>query len=534
MRRETCGLAFAPDGGPFARADGAFTLDRLPAGVGRAHRVRMRASLDPRPVSAVLICAALVALSAPMDAQQWPSFRGADASGVEAAGQPPLTWDVASGTNVAWRTPIPGLGHSSPVVWGDRIFVTTAVPLPGLGGDAGATTDGTVILKEVGSIPTNTRHAWRLYCLDRATGRVLWERTAHEGMPKVKRHAKASQASATPVTDGTHVVAMMGSEGLYAFDIHGAPLWTRDLGRLDVGYVDDRKEEWSPGSSPVIHDGLVIVQNDRHTDSYVVAFDVRTGQEKWRVGRDEMPSWATPTVVDGPRPTIVTNSPRFIRGHEAATGRELWRVEEGGQVKVPTPVVFEDLVIVTGGWPNGGRPIIAIRAATGAVAWKLERGSSYTPTPVVYQGVLYVCIDNGVLSAYDPRTGKRHYQRRIAPDSGGFSASPVAAAGRIYFPSEDGVMFVVRAGTRFELLARNDMKAMLLATPAVVGDTLLVRTRSHLVALQQTADQQRRARADAATRPASRIAGRTLKARPAAGRERPAARPATRQAPLMQ
>jgi outer membrane protein assembly factor BamB len=233
----------------------------------------------------------------------------------------------------------------------------------------------------------------------------------------------------------------------------------------------------------VIHDGLVIVQNDRHADSYVVAFDVKTGQEKWRVGRDEMPSWATPVVAGGARATVVTNSPRFIRGHDATTGRELWRVEEGSQVKVPTPVVFEDLVIVTGGWPTGGRPIIAIRMATGEVAWKLERGSSYTPTPLVYQGVLYVCVDNGVLSAYDARTGRRHYQQRIAPDAGGFSASPVAAAGRIYLASEDGVLFVVRAGTTFELLARNDMKAMVLATPAVVGDTLIVRTRSHLVAI---------------------------------------------------
>jgi outer membrane protein assembly factor BamB len=444
-----------------------------------------RASRSLTP-ALILGSALTLAFATAAAAQRWPSFRGPDASGVEAAGQPPLTWDVAAGTNVAWRTPIPGLGHSSPVVWDDRVFVTSAVPLPALGGDAGAATDSTVILQKVGSIPTNTRHAWRLYCLDRATGRVLWERTAHEGMPKVKRHAKASQASATPVTDGRHVVAMMGSEGLYAFDMQGAPLWTKDLGRLDVGYVDDKNEEWGPGSSPVIHDGLVIVQNDRHTDSYVVAFDVRTGQERWRVGRDEMPSWATPLVHRGARTTIVTNSPKAIRGHDAATGRELWQVADGTQVKVPTPVVFEDLVIVTGGWPPGGRPIFAIKAATGEIAWKLDRGSPYTTTPVVYQGVLYVCVDNGVLSAYDARTGQRHYQHRIARDAGAFSASPVAAAGRLYLPSEDGVMFVVRAGRRFELLARNDMQEMLLATPAVVGDLMLVRTRTHVVALRGT------------------------------------------------
>jgi outer membrane protein assembly factor BamB len=233
----------------------------------------------------------------------------------------------------------------------------------------------------------------------------------------------------------------------------------------------------------VIHDGLVIVQNDRHADSYVAAFDVATGQEKWRVGRDEMPSWATPLVHRGARTTVITNSPKAIRGHDAATGKELWQVADGTQVKVPTPVVFEDLVIVTGGWPTGGRPIFAIRAATGEVAWKLERGSPYTTTPLVYQGVLYVMVDNGVLSAYDARTGRRFYQQRLARDAGGFSASPVAAAGRVYLPSEDGVVFVVRAGRSYQLLARNDMKAMLLATPAIAGDTLFVRTRSHLVAL---------------------------------------------------
>jgi outer membrane protein assembly factor BamB len=430
----------------------------------------------------VIVLAAL-ALAQPAAAQRWPSFRGADAGGVEAAGTPPLTWDLGAGTNVAWSTPIPGLGHSSPVVWGDRVFVTSAVPLPAAGGDAAAAADAAVNLGDGGSVPVTSRHAWRLYCLDRATGRIRWERTAHEGVPRVKRHAKASMASASPATDGSRVVAMMGSEGLYAFDVDGRPLWTKDLGRLNQGYVDDPTAEWSPGSSPIIHDGLVIVQNDRHADSYVAAFDVATGVEKWRVAHDEMPSWATPLVHRGARTTIVTNSPKAIRGHDPATGRELWSVPEGSQVKVPTPVTFEDLVIVTGGWPNGGRPIFAIRAATGEVVWKLERGSSYTPTPLVYQGVLYVCIDNGVLSAYDPRTGRRHYQERLASDAGNFSASPVAAAGRLYIASEDGDVFVVKAGTRFERLARNSMNEMLLATPAIVGDQLLVRTRGHVVAI---------------------------------------------------
>ncbi|HXE81637.1 MAG TPA: PQQ-binding-like beta-propeller repeat protein [Vicinamibacterales bacterium] len=405
----------------------------------------------------------------------WPSFRGPGAAGVANSATPPITWDLESGRHVVWSTEIPGLGHSSPVVWGDRVFVTTAVRVTPSGEPARDDVDPASAMR--------APHAWRLYCLDRRTGRVVWERTAHQGVPRVKHHAKASHASATPATDGTHVVALMGSEGLFTYDMNGTLVWKRDLGRLNQGYVDDPTDEWGPASSPVLHNGMVIVQNDRHSDSFIAAFDVRTGEQRWRVGRDEMPSWATPVLHRGSRETLVTNSPKHIRGHDPATGRELWRIEDGTQVKVPSPVVAGDLIIVTGGWPTGGRPIFAIRAATGEIAWQVERGSSYTPTPVVYDGLLYVCVDNGILAAYDVRTGERIYQHRIARDAGGFSASPVAAAGRLYLASEDGVLYVVRAGRTFELLARNDMGEMVLATPAISGSLLLVRTRTRVVAL---------------------------------------------------
>jgi outer membrane protein assembly factor BamB len=435
---------------------------------------------------AAALLAAVITVSVGASDRDWPSFRGAGTAGV-AGGAPPTEWDLGRGLNVAWSRPIPGHGHSSPIVWGDRIFVTSAVPLPASVASGGVTVLGSsaaVNSDEYRIVEARSPHAWRLYCLNRADGTIVWERTAHEGVPKVKRHAKASQASATAATDGTHVVAMMGSEGLFAYDMDGRLLWKQDLGKLDHGYVDDPTDEWGPSSSPVIHDGMVIVQNDRQRDSYVAAFDVRTGDLRWRTGRDEMPSWSTPVVHRGARTTLVTNSPRFVRGHDAQTGRELWRVEDGTQVKVPSPVVAGDLVIVTGGYPTGGRPILGIRAATGEVVWKLERGSPYTPTPLVYQGVLYVAIDNGIFAAYEAATGKQLYQRRIARDAGGFSASPVAAGGRIYLAGEDGAVFVIRAGRTFELLARNDMREMCLATPAVSGDLLLVRTRTRLYALR--------------------------------------------------
>ncbi|MPZ20804.1 MAG: PQQ-binding-like beta-propeller repeat protein [Luteitalea sp.] len=421
---------------------------------------------------------------------RWPSFRGVDATGVAETGNPPARWDVENGRNVAWTTPIPGVGHSSPIVWGDRVFVTTAVMLEDdARRDAPAENAKPAPAANPLEAPVTDNdkpHAWRLYCLDRKDGRVLWERTAHQGIPRIKRHPKTTHASATPASDGVHVVAMMGSEGLYAYDFDGRQLWKQDLGALDVGLVEDPTDQWGPASSPIIHGGRVIVQNDRHKNSFVAPFDVKTGREVWRVDRDELPAWSTPVVHPSAEPRLITNSPHFIRGHDPETGKELWRVPAEAEVKVVTPVIAGDLIIVTGGWPLGGQPIFGIRAATGEVEWKVDRGSTYTTTPIVYQGILCIVADNGVLAAYDVKTGERLYQQRIARDAGGFSASPVAAAGRVYFTSEDGVVYVARAGKVFELLARNDMPEMCLATPAITGDMLIVRTRGHLYALRES------------------------------------------------
>lgn len=432
---------------------------------------------------------AVLAVSA-THAQQWPSFRGEGGSGVAAVGSPPVTWDVAASRNVAWSTPIPGLAHSSPVVWGDRVFLTTAVNVTGEGPDL---TDRAV---EIQGARDMGRHQWKVYSLDRRTGRVLWERMVHEGVPRVKRHGKASHASASPATNGAYVVVSMGSEGLYCFDMEGTLQWKQDLGVLDVGMVQDPTAQWGPGSSPIIDGDLVIVQDDRQRSqqSYLIAFDLRTGKERWRSKRDEMPAWSTPVVhKSATRQTIVTNASRYIRGYDDRDGREVWQLADtqaqppagigDGQVKVSTPILAGDLAIVTGGWPSGARPIYAIRVADGTLAWKVDRGSPYTPTPIVYEDLLYVVTDNGVLATYDITTGTRLYQRRIAEGAGGFSASPVAAAGRVYFTSEDGVVHVVRAGRTFELLASNDMREVCMATPAIANEMLLVRTRTRLYGL---------------------------------------------------
>jgi outer membrane protein assembly factor BamB len=308
----------------------------------------------------------------------------------------------------------------------------------------------------------------------------------------MKRHVKASHASATPATDGRAIVALMGSEGLFCFDLEGKQKWRVDLGVMDVGLVDDPSYQWGPASSPVIFENRVIVQNDRHKDASLAAYDLATGKELWRTAHDEYPSWATPAIVRTAKGTeIVTNAGKHIRGFDPATGRELWRLSDNNtQVKVPTPVVAGDLVIVTGGYPPGGRPIYAIRpGGTGMltqdrIAWQTDRGAPYTGTPLVHEGIVYACTDNGILSAYDAKTGQRIYQQRISAEASGFSASPIAAAGRLYLASEEGDVFVVEAGRSFKLLATNRMGEITMATPAASGDLLIVRTRTQLIGLR--------------------------------------------------
>ena len=430
----------------------------------------------------------LVAAGATLDAQNWPSFRGTDASGVAAAAaRPPVAWDVGTSRNVAWKTPIPGLAHSSPIVWGDRVYVTTAVSEAGRASVRTGDSDKAGIDSAADTGP----HTWRLIAVDKRTGKVLWDRAVHRGRPRMKRHVKASHASATPATDGRRLVALLDSERLFCFDMEGKLRWRQDLGVMDVGLVDDPTYQWGPASSPIIFENLAIVQNDRHKDSFVAAYDIETGKEVWRAAHDEYPSWATPVVMSrGGRSEVVINAGKFIRGLDARTGRELWRLSDNlTQVKVPTPVSSGELAIVTGGYPGGGRPIYAIRPGgsgelgADALAWRTDRGPPYTGTPIVYQGILYVCTDNGILTAYEAATGARIYQQRISPRAAGFSASAVAADGRLYFTSEDGDIFIVRAGRTFELLASNPMHEVVMATPAVSGNMLIVRTVSQLVGL---------------------------------------------------
>ena len=440
--------------------------------------------------SFTVIVALVAVFGSGLSGREWPAFRGGAASGV-GAGTPPVSWNVAAGTNVRWRTAIPGMGHSSPIVSGPRVFVTTAVP--SAGGPTSVTL-GDSSRAGIDSARDSGRYEWRLLALDSASGKVVWSTVAHTGVPRSKRHVKASHASATPATNGQVVVALMGSEGLFCFNAaDGALRWRQDLGVMDVGLVDDPTYQWGPASSPVIAGDLVLVQNDQHKGSALAAYDVASGKLMWSSPHQDMPSWATPLVTNvGGRSIAITNSPTRIRAHDVRTGRELWHMEDGAQVKVPSPVLSGSHVIVTGGYAPGTRPTWAIPLsvkpnAQGAIAsssatWTIERGSSYTSTPVVYQGLLYMVTDAGILSTYDVATGARVYQQRLTAGAG-ISASPVAAGGRVYFASEDGDVFVVRVGRTFELLATNAMGSVTMATPAIDGNRLYIRTATHLVAI---------------------------------------------------
>jgi outer membrane protein assembly factor BamB len=420
----------------------------------------------------------------------WPSFRGPQASGIAEKQNLPDRWDAKSGENIVWRTAIPGLAHSSPVVWENKIFVTSAVSSdpkatfrPGLYGDGDASKDRSV-------------HRWMIYAIDKRTGKITWERVAHQGEPVDKRHIKSTYANSSPATDGRIVVAWFGSQGVYAYDLKGRFLWKVDLGRIDLGAYDIPTYEWGPASSPIIWNGLVILQCDTQNDSFLLALDAATGKTVWKTDRDELPSWGTPTIATtATGPVLVANASNFIRGYDPSTGKELWRLGGSSKITAPTPVFGEGLFVVASG-RGPERPIFVVRpnargdltlpdgkTASDSIVWSRTGRGSYMPTPLIYNGVLYVLANNGLFDAYDLRTGNELYRQRLTTVGSGFSASPVAADGRIYLANEDGEILVIAAGEKFNHLATNSMGELLMATPALSDGVMYVRSSTSLFAI---------------------------------------------------
>ena len=441
--------------------------------------------------SHALVALCLVSAVSVSAQQNWPAFRGANAAGV-ADGQPTaVKWNAPANENVAWKTPVPGVAVSSPIVWGDRVFVSTAVSSdPNQNIRTGQYGD-------VEPINDSSKHTWRLISIDKKSGKVIWDKVAHEGVPKTKRHPKSSQASATPVTNGKVVVVSFGSEGLYAYDFDGKQLWTKDLGVLNAGWFFDPDYEWGIGSSPIIYKDMVILQCDIQRNSFLVALDAATGTQKWRTPREEIPSWSTPTILESNgKAEIVTQATTFTRGYDPETGKELWKLSGNSEIAIPTPIVGPGFVLVTNGY-RGVQPIFAIKpGATGditlkkdetknaSIAWSTNRGGPYIPTPVIYGDQLYVLLNNGVLASYKVATGEQVYQKRLGGTGGSFSASPVAADGKIYCSSEDGDVFVIKAGPEYQELAKNPIGEVLMATPAVSDGLLIFRGLKNVYAIK--------------------------------------------------
>ncbi len=424
---------------------------------------------------------ALIGFALPATAQEnWPQFRGLGAAGVSARPLP-TKWDKT--TNIVWSLDIPGRGWSSPVVWGDKIFVTavlndkTPTPRPGL-----------YIQDLNGKIPPG-EHVWKLYCIDFNTGKPIWDKVVHQGNPGEPIHLKNTYASETPVTDGANVYVYFGNLGLYCYDMKGTLVWSKTIAPRKT------RMGWGTGSSPALHEDRVYLVNDNDEKSSLAAYDKKTGEEVWKIDRDEKSTWGTPLVWEHKQRTeIVTAGTNKVRSY-GLDGKLLWELKGMSVISIPTPFAGPEHLYVTSGYVMDlTKPLYAIKpgaagditlkakeTSNDSIAWTQRSAGPYHPTPVMHRDRVYVLLDKGFLSCYDARTGKEIYNRqRIDPSSDKFTSSPWAAHGKIYCLSEDGDTYVIRAGDTFEVLGKNALDEMTLATPALVRGDILLRTASKL------------------------------------------------------
>lgn len=439
--------------------------------------------------SVAFLHAAVSAGSAARAGVDWPMFRGIDASGVAEGRATPATFGPGT---ARWKADVAGLGLSSPIVWGDLLCVTSAISGSK---DAGLKVG---LYGAVDSVNDDTVHEWKVMCLDKKTGKLQWQHSPHTGVPKIKRHMKSTHANSTLATDGTHLAAIFGSEGLYVYDLKGKLLWNKDLGVLDAGWFTAPAAQWEYGSSPVIYDGKVIVLADVQKDSFLAVFDVKSGKELWRTPRADVPTWGTPAVIKANgREQIVVNGWRHIGAYDLATGREIWKLRGGGDIPVPTPVFGHGLIFITNAH-GPMAPVYAIRpTATGDItlngdatsnehiAWSVPREGGYLSTPLLYGDYLYVVKYQCILTVFNAKTGERAYQQRLGTGTSACASSPVANNGRVYLGSEEGDVYVIKAGPTYEQIAINKLEAPLLASPAISEGTLYLRTKDHVMAFGQ-------------------------------------------------
>jgi len=423
---------------------------------------------------------ALFSLTTVGFAANWPQWRGPDGSGISNEKNLPAEWTPTK--NIKWKTPISGRGHSSPIVWGNKIFLTTAIEGELVPGAKAVThTAEGQVFKHPDSVGADHKHTFKVIALDRNSGKVLWESTAWEGTPYDNRHRKSSYAASTPATDGKLVYAFFGTEGLYAYDYNGKLAWKAQLGNLGTVGM-------GTGTSPILYDDFVIVQCDEENGdaSFIVALDKKTGKEVWRTPRKVQVSWSTPLLVrNAKRPELITSGTEFVISYDPATGKELWRHKGVESNAIPSPVANNDMVFLVAGFP--AKIAMAIKlggsgdlTGTPNVPWTYAKGTAYVPSPILYGDYLYLTTDRGILTCIDAKTGEVKYEGGRIPIPATFTASPVAFEGKILLTSEDGDTFIVKAGPKHEILGTNSIGEAVYASPAVADGRIFIRGEKNL------------------------------------------------------
>lgn len=451
------------------------------------------------------LLAAFLSLAATLRAEDWPQFRGAAVSGLSSETKLPAEWSADKG--VAWKAKIEGAAWSSPIVWGDKVFVTTAVA-EGRGGAAPARGDnaGDDAEKEPpkkgrrpggfggggfggGGEAPNTLYRWQVLCLDRASGKELWKQTALERKPTIPTHRTNTYASETPVTDGQRVYAYFGMCGVYCYDMTGKLLWSQDLGSYSM------RNGWGTGSSPVLAGERLFVQCDNEDKSFLVAFHAKTGEEAWRVSRSERSTWSTPYVWKNKDRTELIAVGATVRSYDPASGKVLWEMGGLSGRVAATPVGDQNLLYLgTGGGQSGPGPLYAIKAgaagditpkegASAGIAWSAERAGPSMPSPLVYDGHLYVVDQRGTVTCFEAATGKQLYKERL-PGARQCAASPWAYDGKIFCLDQEGQSHVLAAGAEFKVLGKNDVGETCWASPAIAGGALFLRGAQHLFCIR--------------------------------------------------
>lgn len=407
----------------------------------------------------------------------WPQWRGPAATGASTHATPPTEWSEQR--NIRWKVEVPGRGSATPVIWGDRLFLLTAVPVGVPPANAH---------EPRGGVQPRIAHRYTVLAIDRATGKTIWSKVARDEAPHEASHQdNGTWASSSAITDGQHVIAYFESRGIYAYDMAGTLVWEKDLGDKRM------RNEFGEGSTPALFGNTLVIVWDHQGQSFIAALDKRDGKELWRVNRDEIDTWATPLIVahDG-RHQVVVPAMNKVTSYDLETGRVVWQAPGTTMNAIPSPVAGDGMVFVTSGFRGNNLKAIRLADAKGditgppGIAWSLDRDTPYVPSPLLYQGILYILkTNNGLLSAFDAKTGTAHYQLQRLEKAPNVFASPVAAAGRVYIPGRDGTTVVLKHGPNFETIAENTLDDGFDASPALVDNELFLRGYRHLYCIAE-------------------------------------------------